>query len=65
MRELKNLITAALAAKTDHSPLGLKDLPQRVWEELSKSEILGRRGQAGLAARDAASGRMSVRCRAT
>jgi DNA-binding NtrC family response regulator len=39
VRELKNLITAALAAKTDHSPLGLKDLPQRVWQELSGSKF--------------------------
>jgi transcriptional regulator with PAS, ATPase and Fis domain len=35
VRELKNLITTALAAKTDHRPLELKDLPSHVWEELS------------------------------
>jgi transcriptional regulator with PAS, ATPase and Fis domain len=35
VRELKNLITTALAAKTDHRPLELKDLPSQVWEELS------------------------------
>jgi DNA-binding NtrC family response regulator len=37
VRELKNLITTALAAKTDHRPLELKDLPSQVWKELSYS----------------------------
>jgi transcriptional regulator with GAF, ATPase, and Fis domain len=40
VRELKNLITAALVAKTDHSPLGLKDLPLRVWEQLSDTDFV-------------------------
>jgi transcriptional regulator with GAF, ATPase, and Fis domain len=39
VRELKNLITTALAAKTDHRPLELKDLPSPVWEELSHSRF--------------------------
>jgi len=39
VRELKNLITTALAAKTDHRPLGLKDLPPQVWKELSQSKF--------------------------
>jgi transcriptional regulator with PAS, ATPase and Fis domain len=39
VRELKNLITTALAAKTDHRPLELKDLPSQVWEELSLSRF--------------------------
>jgi len=38
VRELKNLITAALAAKADRRPLGLKDLPHDVWKELSGSQ---------------------------
>jgi transcriptional regulator with GAF, ATPase, and Fis domain len=40
VRELKNLITSALAAKTDHRPLELKDLPSQVWEELSLSRFV-------------------------
>jgi transcriptional regulator with GAF, ATPase, and Fis domain len=39
VRELKNLITTSLAAKTDHRPLGLKDLPPQVWKELSQSNF--------------------------
>jgi serine/threonine-protein kinase PknK len=39
IRELKNLITTALAAKTDRRPLGLKDLPPQVWKELSHSKF--------------------------
>lgn len=41
VRELKNLITAALAAKTDSGPLGLKDLPTQVWEELADTHFAG------------------------
>ena len=39
VRELNNLITTALAAKTDHRPLELKDLPSQVWRELSYSRF--------------------------
>jgi transcriptional regulator with GAF, ATPase, and Fis domain len=39
VRELKNLITTALAAKTDHRPLELKDLPSQVWKELSHTRF--------------------------
>ncbi|HTP98184.1 MAG TPA: sigma-54 dependent transcriptional regulator [Casimicrobiaceae bacterium] len=37
VRELENLIATAQAGKTDRSPLGLKDLPPRVWKELAAS----------------------------
>lgn len=37
VRELKNLLIAAQAAKDDHRPLGLKDLPPQVWKELAES----------------------------
>ena len=37
VRELRNLIATALAGKTDRSPLGLKDLPPRVWKELAQA----------------------------
>lgn len=37
VRELGNIIIAALAGKTDSGPLGLKDLPPRVWAALSTS----------------------------
>jgi transcriptional regulator with GAF, ATPase, and Fis domain len=39
VRELRNIIIAALAAKPDAGPLGLKDLPHRVWEEVSATEV--------------------------
>ena len=35
VRELRNLIAGAQAAKSDRLPLGLKDLPAHVWRELS------------------------------
>lgn len=37
VRELRNLVTASLAMKTDASALGLKDLPPDVWLELLQS----------------------------
>jgi len=37
VRELKNLLITAQAAKDDHRPLGLKDLPPPVWKELAQS----------------------------
>ena len=41
VRELKNLLTMARAAKTDRRPLGLKDLPPQVWKELAQSGFAG------------------------
>jgi two-component system response regulator PilR (NtrC family) len=38
VRELGNIIIAALAGKTDSSPLSLKDLPPHVWAELSATD---------------------------
>ena len=40
VRELKNLITNAQATKTDHLPLGLKDLPPQVWKELARQDCM-------------------------
>ncbi len=37
VRELRNLIATAQAGKADRSPLGLKDLPPRVWKELAQA----------------------------
>ena len=37
VRELKNLLITAQAAKTDRRPLGLKDLPPQVWKQLAQS----------------------------
>jgi transcriptional regulator with GAF, ATPase, and Fis domain len=34
VRELKNLVMSALVNRNDHQPLGLKDLPKGVWQEL-------------------------------
>jgi transcriptional regulator with GAF, ATPase, and Fis domain len=41
VRELRNLIVSALAGKSDQGALGLKDLPARVWEELTGSTFAG------------------------
>lgn len=46
VRELKNLLTAALAAKTDQRPLGLQDMPQEVWSELSCAANAGKRSES-------------------
>jgi len=37
VRELKNLLITAQAAKSDRRPLGLKDLPPQVWKQLAHS----------------------------
>ena len=37
VRELKNLLITAQAAKSDRRPLGLKDLPPQVWKQLAQS----------------------------
>jgi two-component system response regulator HydG len=38
VRELRNLVITVLAAKTDSSPLRLRDLPMEVWRELSAGQ---------------------------